>query len=138
MVEWQSAEDRNNREKSDRARQAAEDLFKPTTKINRAEIPNAAPQGAAAEPARRQPRVFAAPARLPFSAEPETPPPPKPARRRTMSRREATTVPPSQIGRIRALTSYGMTPAQVAELYGVTVEHIEQIIKDPARLGRSR
>src|SRR5215469_10751479 len=32
VTEWQSADDRNNREKVTRARQAAEDLFKPTTR----------------------------------------------------------------------------------------------------------
>ena len=31
--------------------------------------------------------------------------------------------------RVRALTSYGMTGAQVAELYGVTIDKIEQIIR---------
>lgn len=139
MTEWQSAEDRNHREKSDRVRQAAEDLFRPTTKIDSPEVPDSASDRSPAEPpARRQPRIFAAPARLPLSAEADTPRESGPIQRRGVIRREAATLPPSQVGRIRALTSYGMTAAQVAELYGVGVEQIERIIRDPAHSGRSR
>ena len=43
-------------------------------------------------------------------------------------RREARDIPASQFGRVRTLTKYGMTRAQVAELYGVTVQEIERII----------
>jgi hypothetical protein len=35
---------------------------------------------------------------------------------------------PPNFGRVRALTRYGMTRGQVAELYGVTVDEIERII----------
>jgi hypothetical protein len=47
-------------------------------------------------------------------------------------------VPPSQIGRIRALATYGMTPLQVAELYGVTVAEIERILKSVVYTGKMR
>ena len=40
-------------------------------------------------------------------------------------------IPASQFGRVRALAGYGMTWAQVAELYGVTVDEIERIINRP-------
>ena len=65
------------------------------------------------------------------AAEVETPARPKPTRRRRTARREAGTIPAPQFGRIRALTSYGMTQAQVAELYGVSVDEIEQIVREP-------
>ena len=53
---------------------------------------------------------------------------PKQIRRKAVIRREAREIPVSQFGRVRALTRYGMTRAQVAELYGVTVDEIERII----------
>ena len=53
---------------------------------------------------------------------------PKQIRRTAAIRRETRQIPVSQFGRVRALTSYGMTQAQVAELYGVTVQEIERII----------
>ena len=40
-------------------------------------------------------------------------------------------IPAAQLGRVRALTNYGMTQQQVAELYGVTVELIERTISRP-------
>jgi hypothetical protein len=49
-------------------------------------------------------------------------------RRTAAIRRETREIPASQHGRVRALTNYGMTPEQVAELYGVTVDEIERII----------
>ncbi|MBV8508391.1 MAG: hypothetical protein JOZ11_21630 [Alphaproteobacteria bacterium] len=48
------------------------------------------------------------------------------------------TVPPSQIGRVRTLATYGMTPVQVAELYGVTVAEIDRILKSPVYAGKTR
>jgi hypothetical protein len=49
-------------------------------------------------------------------------------RRKTTAKRETREIPVSQFGRVRTLTSYGMTPAQVAELYGVTGDEIDRII----------
>ncbi len=43
--------------------------------------------------------------------------------------RETRQIPASQFGRVRALTRYGMTRAQVAELHGVIVDEIEKIIR---------
>ena len=56
---------------------------------------------------------------------------PKLIRRKAAVKREAREIPVSQFGRVRALTSYGMTRVQVAELYGVTVDEIEKIIRRP-------
>lgn len=140
MTDWQSADDRNNREKTTRARRAAEDLFKPAHHDTAAEAPVSASDSAvpADQQPRRQPRVFAVPPRVPVSVEPEPPNEPEPMRRKPVARDRSGPVLPSQIGRIRALTSYGMTRAQVAELYGVRVDEIERVVGKPARAGKSR
>ncbi len=57
---------------------------------------------------------------------------PKPIRRRQAVKRETRHIPASQFGRVRALASYGMTQAQVAELYGVGISEIERIVGRPA------
>jgi len=64
------------------------------------------------------------------AAKDEAPTKLKVVRRRTV-RRETREIPASQFGRVRALASYGMTKAQVAELYGVTVQTIERIVGRP-------
>jgi hypothetical protein len=57
---------------------------------------------------------------------------PKPIKRRSAVKREPLHIPPSQFGRVRALANYGLTQAQVAELYGVGVHEIERIVGRPA------
>ncbi|MGC2201309.1 MAG: hypothetical protein WA633_14340 [Stellaceae bacterium] len=140
MSEWQSADDRNNREKINRARQAAEDLFKPTNRAPATDPPNAPPNngGSAEQPQRRQPRIFTIPSRPQADPKPEAPAAPERTTRKQASKPGAGAVPPSHRGRVRALTSYGMTPAQVAELYGVTVGEIERIINTPAYSAKAR
>jgi hypothetical protein len=140
VTEWESADDRNNREKSARARQAAEDLFKPVHQDVPAEAPISEPNSAASadQQPRRRPRIFAIPPRVPVSAASEPPVKPEPMRRKPAARRQSGSVQASQIGRVRALTSYGMTRAQVAELYGVSVDEIERVIRKPAYGGKSR
>jgi len=54
---------------------------------------------------------------------------PKQIRRKAATKRE---IPASQFGRVRTLTKYGMTQAQVAELYGVTVQEIDWILRRPS------
>ena len=138
MDEWQSADERNNREKISRVRQAAEDLFKRGQANADAEVTRSAPNdGAPAEQQqRRQPRIFTVPPRLPPSPQVEAAVAAQPTRRKAVVRRP--TVPPSQIGRVRALATYGMTPVQVAELYGVTPDEINRILKAPIYSGKSR
>jgi hypothetical protein len=65
------------------------------------------------------------------AAEEKPPAQPKPPLLRRTVKRQTGTIPESQFGRIRALTSYGMTQAQVAELYGVSVDEIERIVREP-------
>jgi hypothetical protein len=65
------------------------------------------------------------------TARVEAPTDQKQIRRRAAVRHETREIPASQHGRVRALTSYGMTREQVAELYGVTVDEIERIMSRP-------
>ena len=140
MDEWQSADERNNREKISRVRQAAEDLFKPGQANADAEVTRSAPNDGAPgeQQQRRQPRIFTVPPRLPPNPQAETASAGEPIRRKSAARRPTATVPPSQIGRVRALATYGMTPMQVAELYGVTPDEINRILKAPVYSGKSR
>ena len=140
MGEWNSMEDRNNREKGDRARQAAEELFKPARREVAEESAAATSNGATSseQPPRRQPRIFAAPPRVPVTTFVEPAAEPKAIPRKAVGRRRASTVPPAQNGRVRALVTYGMTPAEVAEHYGVAVSEIERIIGGASASNRPR
>jgi hypothetical protein len=132
LTEW-PLDDHTDREKLDRARRNAEDLFKPRPQSGPADATAAAENSIpspAEHPPPRQPRIFRIPPVVPMSAaKGEAPAEPKPMRRQRTVRRDARTIPASQFGRIRALASYGMTQAQVAELYGVGVDEIERIIR---------
>ena len=132
LTEWQTADARNDRQRINRVRQVAEDLFKPRRQTVRADVPTSAPNAAssAEHQTRRQPRIF--PLQMPTSAaKVEAPTDQKQMRRGVAIRRETREIPASQHGRIRALTSYGMTLQQVADLYGVTVDEIERISRYP-------
>jgi len=139
-TDWQTASARNDRERINRTRQNAEDLFKPKQQPTRADVlastPNDAPS--ADHQPRRQPRILAIPPAVPMgTAKVEPAAEPKQIRRTAAIGREAREIPASQFGRVRALTSYGMTRVQVAELYGVTVEEIEKIVRRPDQPRRS-
>ena len=131
LTGWQPSDGPVDRARIDRARQDAENLFKP-----RERPPGANPPVAAANPGstvdpqpRRQPRIFRIPPVVPMIAAPsEASVKPGRIRRSRPVRRETRAILPSQFGRVRALANYGMTQAQVAELYGVGVEEIERII----------
>jgi hypothetical protein len=130
-TDWQTAGARNDRDRINRARQNAEDLFKPTQQLTRADVPASAPNDApsAVHQPRRQPRILAIPPVVPMNtAKVEPAAEPKQIRRVAAMGRETRQIPASQFGRVRTLTKYGMTQAQVAELYGVTVQEIERII----------
>jgi hypothetical protein len=130
-TDWQTASVRNDHERINRTRQNAEDLFKPKQQPTRGHVPTSAPNDAssAEHQPRRQPRVLAI---LPVvrmdTAEVEPAAEPKRTWRKAVIKREIRELPASQFGRVRTLTKYGMTQAQVAELYGVTVHEIERII----------
>ena len=137
-TEWQTANALDDRQKINRARQLAEDLFKPRQQTLRTDAPTTAPDAASAAERlpRRQPRIFAIPPQMPTSAanvEPLTDQ--KQTRRRAAVRHQTREIPASQHGRVRAVTSYGMTREQVADLYGVAVDEIERIV---SRLGHAR
>jgi hypothetical protein len=137
--EWRSADERNSREKIDRARRAAEDLFKRAQPEVEAEPTGPAPDDRMPEQQpRRQPRIFAVAPRLPPTPKVDPPVTAEPIRRRVVAKRLTGTVPPSQIGRVRVLATYGMTPQQVAELYGVTTDEINRILKTPVYSGKPR
>jgi hypothetical protein len=133
LYEWQTANARNDRERINRARQVAEDLFKPRQQPKSADMPTSASNAApSADQPRRQPRIFAIPPQMPMSAaKVEAPADQKQVRRKAAIRRETLEIPASQHGRVRALTSCGMTRAEVAELYAVTVDEIERIMSRP-------
>jgi hypothetical protein len=131
LTEWPS-DAHTDREKIDRARQNAEDLFKPRPQSGPANAAAAAENCAtpAEHQPRRQPRIFRIPPVVPMSAAKGEPPAePQPIHRRQTGGRDTGAIPASQFGRVRALASYGMTQAQVAELYGVGVDEIERIIR---------
>lgn len=86
-----------DRERIDRARQAAEALFAPKPRAAEAAPP---------APVRRE--VVTTPA-------PQASPP-----------RE---VAESQVARIRTWVKYGMSVAEVAEVYGVSVDEIERVLR---------
>jgi hypothetical protein len=141
LSEWRSSDGRVDRERIDRARQQAESLFKPQQQAPRQDVQAAAanPDPTTGPEPRRQPRIFRIPPLVPMgaaSSETQAPPPDR-IRRRRAARRNTTAIPTSQFGRVRALANYGMTQAQVAELYGVGVEEIERIIgqSDPSPIG---
>ena len=130
-TEWKTANALDDRQKINRARQLAEDLFKPRQQIIRPDVPTGPDSAPSAEhQPRRQPRIFAiAPQRPINTAKVEVPAEPKPIRQR--ARREAREIPASQHGRARTLANYGMTREQVAELHGVTVDEIKRIMSRP-------
>ena len=133
LTEW-PLDDHTDREKLDRARRNAEDLFKPRPQSGPADktAPTENYVASAEHQPRRQPRIFRVPPVVPMSAaKDEVSVEPKPMRRQRTVRRKTVSIPASEFGRVRALASYGMTHAQVAEHYGVGVDEIERIIKQP-------
>jgi hypothetical protein len=106
----------DDRERVARARQTAEALFAPKQQV-------AEPMVSDSLPPARKPRVLgiASPAPSPREAVE----PPVSAELRTMPQISA-----SQFARIRTWVKYGMTPAQVAEVYGVSVGDVERIVRN--------
>jgi hypothetical protein len=133
LTEW-PLDDHSDREKLDRARRNAEDLFKPRPQSAPADATATAENSvpSAEHQPRREPRIFRIPPVVPMSAaKGEASAEPKSTRRQRTVKRSTGAIPASQFGRVRALASYGMTQAQVADLYGVTVHEIERIIRRP-------
>jgi hypothetical protein len=141
--DWQTAD----RDQINKARRAAEDLFRPkqpTEHTAPVQVSTDAPASGEAPaasdtPAPRKPRIIAIPAIVPmrnYTIEPPAPEPvpaapvvhrePKPAK--AAAKKRVPKIPAALHGRIPALASYGMTPAEVAAVYGVAEAEIERII----------
>jgi hypothetical protein len=108
----------DRREQSTSARQAAEALFSPKTQPVKPAVRETSPVGEAV----RKPRVLAVAVAAPVPHdEPEAPtrakPPMKPV------------IPAAHAARIRAWLKYGMTAAQVAEIYGVAAGEVERVLR---------
>jgi hypothetical protein len=131
QTDWQTADARNDRDRTDRARQEAENLFRPKQAAPHTETAEVN-GGSLTDPhVPRQPRVFRIPPVVPMATAREDVPPAtvRPQRPRP-ERRETHKIPASQFGRVRALVDYGMTRTQVAELYGVGIDEVERILLD--------
>ena len=109
----------NDRQHVERARAAAEALFKPKRQVTDQLAAKGPPTPDASA---RQPRVLsisaAAPVRREELAAPVRPEP-----------HASAEIPGSQFARIRAWVKYGMTAQQVAEVYGVAADEIERILR---------
>ena len=132
LTEWPRSDAHSDRERIDRARQDAENLFKPRPPTREMPAPRLNGASSTEEQPRRQPRVFMIPPVVPMKAEKSVVPvEPKPIRQRPVAKRAPLHIPASQFGRVRALANYGMTQAQVAKVYGVEVGEIERIVGRP-------
>jgi hypothetical protein len=60
--------------------------------------------------------------------KPEAPASSAPRQRQSNARRKVQRIPASAHGRIKALVTYGMSVADVADLYGVPVSDIVRIV----------
>jgi hypothetical protein len=105
-----------DRERVSRAREAADALFTSKQSAN----PPSTREPAAET---RKPRVLQiiSPILADRSDEPETPP--------VVSEPPAREISRAEFARIRAWAKYGMTAAQVAQVYGVAVADIERILR---------
>jgi hypothetical protein len=107
----------DNRERAISARQAAEALFTPKPQITEPSIRETAPGG---EPVRK-PRVLAVAAATPVLHDEPT----QPIRAKSITK---PVIPAAHFARIRAWVKYGMTAAQVADVYGAPAGEIERIL----------
>ena len=107
----------DDRERTTRARQEAEALFTPKPQITE-QVSDSPP----ADQSARKPRVLAISPTVPLRlvGVEET---------ANSQQQSAPEIPRSQFARIRALATYGMSPAQVAELYGVAIGVIQSILR---------
>jgi hypothetical protein len=107
----------DDRERITRARQAAEALFTAKSPASTLSVP--VPDTPSTDRSARKPRVLEitspSPARHDEAESPIAPP--------------AREIPRSQFPRIRTFAKYGMTVAQVAQVYGVAVDEIKRILR---------
>ncbi len=118
---WEKTNPRDDdRERVARARQTAEALFTPKLQVAEPTVTGSVPP---ADSPVRKPRVLGISS--PAAARREAVEPPAGADQPIMPK-----VPASQFARIRSWVRYGMTPAEVAKVYGVSAGDIERIIRD--------
>jgi hypothetical protein len=132
LNDWQPTNPREDREQVTKAREAAEALFSPRKQLERAEVPTSAPSALlqVEQPAPRTPRIIAMPSTMRVTDESVAPPPDAKPKSRRETNRQRPEIPASQHGRVRALALYGMTLAEVADLYRVPVDVIERIVAE--------
>jgi hypothetical protein len=99
------------------ARRTAEALFTPKRQITEQAVPESVPP---ADHSMREPRAL-----------PSTAPTRQQGQEEPVSSEQQTTleIPQSQFARIRAWRKYGMTAAQVAEVYGVAIGQVESLLQ---------
>ena len=102
-----------------RARQAAEALFAPKRPVTEQSVFDSSPAADS-----RKARISATSPQAPAPLKVEKAEPP--VRLEQQARPE---IPVSKFAHIRALVKYGMKPFQVAEVYGVAVGAIEDILR---------
>jgi hypothetical protein len=118
---WEKADPRDDgRERVARARQAAEALFTTKRPVAEQSVSDSPPS---AGKSARKPRVLGIASTAPARHELAEPPV-------TYEQRSASEIPAAQFARIRSWVKYGMTPAQVAQVYGVKVGEIDRIVRD--------
>ena len=129
QTDWQTADARNDRDRIDRVRQEAENLFRPKQAAPHTEAAEVNGSSAIDLHPPRQPRVFRIPPVVPMAEAKSVVPTARVRAPRPRAERRATQkIPASQFGRVRALVDYGMTRMQVAELYGVGIDEVERIL----------
>ena len=129
QTDWQTADARNDRDRIDRVRQEAENLFRPKQAAPHTEAAEVNGSSAIDLHPPRQPRVFRIPPVVPMAEAKSVVPTARVRAPRPRAERRATQkIPASQFGRVRALVDYGMTRTQVAELYGVGIDEVERIL----------
>jgi hypothetical protein len=130
--DWQPTNAHDDRAQVTKAREAAEALFTPKKQADHTAAPTPDPvsRSLVEQPVPRIPRIIAIPATMPVSDETVAPPSgPRLTSRREVSRARIE-VPVAQHDRVRTLAQYGMTLAEVADLYRVHVEVIERIVAE--------
>jgi hypothetical protein len=124
LTDRHAADGRGDRERIDGARQAAEDLFRPKRNVTPVAkvTPSPNPPATSEEQPPRRPRII--PIQPVTRANLGADEPPKAV---VQQRIPMPQIPESHVGRVQALTSYGMTPRQVAELYNVPINEVERV-----------
>ncbi len=110
---------RNHREDINKARQAAEALFAPKRRLAEPAAP--VPVTSADETVRKPRILSAAPVKRTSvtAVEPSA---------KVASPKKRQQIPAAHLARIRTWLKYGMTIAQVAGVYGVTIDEIKNIL----------